>query len=251
MGVEDHARDVRAPAHLQQRFLDEAPYALAQVVARDVRRHVVLERSEDAQRAGFFGRLLRAMAGQHVREAVMVWRELQVGAWAQRRFASRPASRFLGCLVLVQRGPGVIKGQPQRPERADVVVVGEHRADERVGDRPESRLERLRRCVDQRDVRDLALGRERLVRIEPRQASCPGAIHFAFHVDGTGSIRVIAKSIAERVGRVQVFVQRVGVARLPILGRLLKADSVNCHQAERLFHLLTPFPYPASKCAEA
>jgi hypothetical protein len=86
MGVDDEPGDVRAVGQGEQCFLDKAPDPLAQVVARDIGRHVVLEGAEDAERTGFGwweGR--GAMPVHHLGEPAVMRGEHEVGAWEQRR----------------------------------------------------------------------------------------------------------------------------------------------------------------------
>jgi hypothetical protein len=72
-------------------------------------------------------------------------------------------------------------------------------------------------------------------------------VHLAANVDRAAvaeALGVISEELAERL--VEMFVERVGVARPPANGRLLKTDPVDRHEAQRLFHL----PHPLARwCA--
>lgn len=123
VGVDRNAADVVSVDEQQQRVLNKVANALAQVVARHIRRNVILQsphgpegaRSRRSDRRGIFGGGPVATV-QDSLEHPVVDGHIQIAARGQRR-ANIPTR------ILVQHRPYVGSDQPQRTDGARVVAV--------------------------------------------------------------------------------------------------------------------------------
>jgi predicted RNA-binding Zn ribbon-like protein len=151
----------------------------------------------------------------------------EIGAGTERRLA------VVGARAAVDRRPCVAAEQAQRAEDVGVLPERERRARGRVEDRPEARVQRLRRRVHERDVRDVAVARREDLLVETGEPLLSRSVALARDIDGAArrALRVLAEPFAQRDA--QMVVQAVGIARHAalVVGRLLKADPVDGHQA--------------------
>jgi hypothetical protein len=170
---DDRADVIVAVEKFQERVLNEPPHSLAQLIAGDVGRDVVLQRLKHPESTG---RVLRGLGclGPVQKVSKPSFLGISTGLEAGVRVAGR---------VLMQGCPRVAQEHSDDPDRGGVLVVGGCGSRERPNRLPEVGVQILRRRVDKRYVRNLPRRGQCSTRVEARQAERRRALPFAADIN--------------------------------------------------------------------